>query len=302
MGAQEASPIVGARRAVPAHLRELASLSARAARRDLLARCARTLGLTLLVGSVLGVAATGVLWWLRIATPAGVVPGIGVGLGLLSGLLLCALRRPGQVTLIRRLDERLGLRDRLLSGVALAEAADGYSKLAVRDAERSAGTARVDEAIEVRFGREWVAWPVALALGVAMFWLPARAEPTPDEPPPSQTALPAALDEAFVQQSLESLRGDPVVQDAASSEDLALLEEIERELADGLLTPNEAAEQAAGVLDRAAERLDPSAGEGAGGAGGDGAAGPEQPASEAAEDGAADPQSPTTPGRDDAGD
>ncbi|MEM7628258.1 MAG: hypothetical protein AAF356_02430 [Planctomycetota bacterium] len=311
MGAQEASPVVGARRAVPAHLRELALLSARAARRDLLARCAGVLGSTLLAGGVLGVVAMGVLWWLRIATPPGVVPGIGLGLGLLGGLMLCAVRRPSPVALIRRLDEGLGLCDRLLSGVALADADDGYAQLAVRDAERSAGAARVDEAIEVRFGRAWVAWPVALAAGVAMFWLPPRGEPMPNAPPSPQAASPAPLDEAFVQQSLESLRGDPVVQDAASDEDLALLEEIERELADGLLTPDEAAEQAAGVLDRAAERLDPSAGEGAGErlgeASGVQATAPDQPApdrsaAQAAEDGATDPQSPTADALDGAGD
>lgn len=274
------------RRSVPPGLPGVAALAGRVARRDLLARAARVLGLALLIGSVAAVVAVTVLWWLRVPTPIGLVPAIAVGASALVGSALTASVRTGRVSLLRTVDERLKLEDRLLNGVALAGEENGYAQLAVRHAERAASGADATVAIPVRFARAWAIWPVLTAIAVAGWWLPARAAPEGSDPTPGVLPGPEPIDEAEARERLEDLRADPVVQDAASPEDLALLDDIERELEEGLHSPEEATERAARVLDEAAERLDPSAG----------GAGEEQSAGKSPSgDAPAEEQAPATP-------
>lgn len=233
----------------------------RAARRARADATIRALGWCLAVGGVAALVAIGAdrffaLGWSWRAIVAG-----AFGAGALAGLLAGSLASWSLARAAGELDARLGLRDRLSSGLALAggAASDGaFAALATRDAEHAAGEADVVRAFPVRFGRAWGVWPVLLAGAVAAgVFLPARAvgpaPPTPEEIAAREEAA-ATVAATIEQLEAEAQRSDEV--QAATGEQLEALREIERELAAGSGDAGQALAESAATLEQAADAME----------------------------------------------
>jgi len=230
----------------------------RAARRALLADAVRRSGIVLFAGASAGLLAAALdrlnlwrpEWWAYLAVA------VGVGAAL---LIADAWRR--RWSLLRAavaLDHALALHDRLSSGLALARSDDAFASLAQRDAERAAEHVRVRRAVPVRPGWWWGAWPIvgAAAVAVAVF-LPRLERGSASENP----ALARAARESAARDVAEASRAAREAAaaahaDPATVEQLATLDEIERELADARRDPREARAAAASSIESLADRLD----------------------------------------------
>lgn len=163
----------------------------------------------------------------------------------------------------RELDARLGLKDRLSSGLELAGLAglDGFAALAVVDAERAAATVDVRLAIPVRFGRSWRVWPFVLtaAVAAAVYVPQARwAERAKTERADArEERLSAAEQIASASAALETVsRRDAA---AASAEELAALADLRQELAKGSAQAGESLTRAAEAVGDASDRMEKQA-------------------------------------------
>ncbi|GIK18536.1 MAG: hypothetical protein DYG93_13035 [Leptolyngbya sp. PLA2] len=236
-------------------------MARRAARRALLADAVRRAGVVLLAGSSVGLLAAALdrlnlwrpEWWAYLAVATGVAAMI---------VIADAWRR--RWSLLRAavaLDHALGLRDRLSSGLALSHSDDPFAGLAQREAEHAAQSVSLRRAVPVRPDWRWGAWPVVAVLAVVVaIFLPRLERGSATEDP----ALARASREAAAREIAEASRAarDAVHQaraDPATAEQLATLDEIERELADARRDPREARAAAADAVERLANRLEDQA-------------------------------------------
>jgi len=224
-----------------------------------------------------------VMWlgWLLLA--AGIVALILVGVDravggvapwpwLLAGPAGAGVLGAGVLTLVRRwnvrraaveADTALGLKDRIASAILLGEGARGvdpvFVAMAVREGEAAGARVRARKVVPIRVNWAWGAWPVlgGCAIAVALFvpradWskpaLAAAAEPLPAR---EQAARDVGAAAGVAQ---EALRED--AEDAAVADDLAALEELQRELVDGARSTEEARTLAADHLESLAEELE----------------------------------------------
>ncbi|MBX3357134.1 MAG: hypothetical protein KF745_01770 [Phycisphaeraceae bacterium] len=235
---------------------------ARAARRRLGVRdLVNRLGPALVVGSALGLGAvvaervlgaSGLAWWVVVAVP---VAGSAAGAAAIA-----AFRRRSLLEAGGEVDAALGLRDRLSTGLAFSGATAGpFASIAVEDGERAAGGVALRRAIPVRFGSSWWAWPVLLVGAVGAGWLlpewnllrPAAVSPLVLAER-ERARVEAAKDVVAAVESIRATHDAPTV-DVAGREQLAVLEQIEQELADGRVSPEEARRVAAAAMDEVAK-------------------------------------------------
>lgn len=230
----------------------------RAAGRIAAARLVRSVGRSLVVGGAAGVvaAAAAALAW-------GTGPGlIAAGACLTAGALFAVvfelLRARPVLTAAARVDDALGLKDRLSSAIEFGrgDGGDPFVALAVADAERHAGDADVRRVVAVRASRAWAVWPVlgAAAVGAALVvpMLPRGGRVAAD---PERVARTRESISATAAELEEEVLLAPEAE-AAQQDALDRMREIERQLAEGLRTPEEAATEAAAVVEDAAERLE----------------------------------------------
>lgn len=244
------------------------SIANRARRRRMLRSFVRWAGPALLVGSVLALIGAitdrligpGLPWWLWIAAPTAVAFAIG--------LLRAFVEAGTPLSAAAELDAALRLHDAIGSGIALEDRAgeDPFAQIALEEAERLAARADVRSAFPLRFGSSWLAWPLigAAAAAVAAFVPPLRllhdqrAEAVRIE----QAAQRADASEAIQQlaQELQELATpEPdVTADAPRADRLRALEELERQLARGETSADEARSSAAGILGDLASEMDRS--------------------------------------------
>lgn len=242
------------------------------ARRRLLADAALRLGG---IGTAWGSAAAllassaGKAWWPEIGTVWLVATPIAAG--LLAGLTLAISRRPSALAAAQRLDQVLRLKDGLASALALQPASKqdaAFVAMTQADAARLAPNVQAARATPLRLGR---AWPIASALvagalavgwwAPAGLWLPSpsadRAAKLAEEAPRREAAQKAI---AEARQLLETPT-DADVTGAASPEELAALDELDRELRAGSTTPGEVERRSATVLEQASRRIERESGE-----------------------------------------
>lgn len=190
------------------------------------------------------------------------VPALSVApavLGAAAAVVVASLRRPGVSQSLRAADQRLDLKDRLATAYELSESPDPFVPLAIADAESRTDQSLLHRAFPMRFGTAWyVAGTLAAVVLAAAIWMPARnvapraerARPTAEQVAQASTQIRAATD------ALKELAPPEA---AATSSELANLAEIERDLAEGNLSPEEARARSAATMNQAAERAEETA-------------------------------------------
>lgn len=242
------------------------------ARRRLLADAVLRLGG---IGAAWGSAAAllascaGKAWWpelgiiLLVPTP--------IAAGLLTGLALAVARRPTTLAAAQRLDQVLRLKDGLASALSLAPASKqdaAFVAMTQADAARLAPSVQAARATPLRLGRAWPIAGVLLAgalaverLAPAGLWLPSasaeRAARSAEEAPRREAAQKAI---AEARQLLETPT-EADLDGAARPEELAALDELDRELRAGSTTPGEVERRSATVLEQASRRIERESGE-----------------------------------------
>jgi hypothetical protein len=188
-------------------------------------------------------------------------------LAVALALTVAALARPwSRLRAAKELDRRLELRDRLGTAIELSERpAPGveppFIELALREAERVAAGVEPARAVPIRWGRSWLAGAVLLLLALAVgLWMP-RLDLI--ERQARERALHAAQVRESIAQALDvaqSAAGERApAGDAASAPELQAIREIERELAAGRASPEQARAETARHLQTLAERLESAA-------------------------------------------
>ena len=149
---------------------DIQRLVRRARRRLWLARAATWSGRWLMMALAAAVAVILTRRLLGVAVPE--TAGLLAVAGLAVVGLVCTVVWPrvDDEQLAHRLDEKLGLKDRLGTAIALrSRNAGGWSDFIVQDAERTARTANVSRAIPVRAGRAWSWAAPAFAVAAVLF-------------------------------------------------------------------------------------------------------------------------------------
>jgi hypothetical protein len=233
-------------------------VAARAATRIRVARALRGGGLGLIVGGAGALLGVAISKWMPLSGGASAwVLALCAGGGLIAGLLAGGLRRVGAGAGAGRLDEFLGLKDRLRSAVELDAAGlrSGFAALAIADAESRASGVRVSLATPIRPDRAWAIGGGVLLTAVGVWFLvPAREPPAPGllaaSSPESRREADARLERVIEELREEFPKAAPNPEtERAIAEIESLRERIER---DGMRS-EDALAAAAAALERAAE-------------------------------------------------
>jgi hypothetical protein len=201
-------------------------------------------------------------WWAWLGTP-----------------LLAAATAAAVVELTRKrpllesasiLDEKLGLKDRLGSALALGtpgSSGDPFVTLALAESEAVAPTVDPAKAVPIRFGSSWWTWPALVAAGIAgALWLPessilkakeqrqVAAVAEKKEQSKAAEEIHQALDAARQAASADTTK--TAAADALAARRLAALEKLEEELRAGKINAGEARERSAKALEESAAELE----------------------------------------------
>lgn len=229
---------------------------------DVVARCGRWLSIGAMCGLGAALAAKAIhiplAWPWLIGTPLLIAA---------AGAIIASLARSRSLlSAASVVEEQLGLKSRLSTGLALGSVGpsdDPFQTLAAEDAELASMQAGTLNAVPIRFGRGWLIWPgiAALAVGTAL-WVPhvdlfgTRSRVTEDARRAEQrTLLAQEIAEAM------STAQSPEAHDAAAArpEQIKVLEQIEKELAAGVIDPRSAAQRASEAMTTLADAKDAAA-------------------------------------------
>jgi hypothetical protein len=227
----------------------------------------RSAGRSLTLAAAGGLALVAVDRLLGIGLPVWTLLSAPILVGCVGAGFLAARerRRAGDASIV--LDHALGLRDRVSSSIALervasnGDANDPFLALAREDAERVSSDANVRRAIPIRFDNWWVAAPfAAAALVTASLFTPVFDVFGASERRVERVALEERRERSqeVIDEIKEELRQATANQsaDAATPEQLRALEELERELAQGEISPDDARTKAASRLDDLAQSFE----------------------------------------------
>lgn len=183
------------------------------------------------------------------------------GVAVAAAIIVAVMRRPTALEIAVRLDRRLGLRDRLGTGVAInaGQTRGDLAELAGLDAQRVAATVNVRPATPIRVTG---IWPVAIVLGALLtsgvLFLPAFGTTTNDDPAPTRAELEAQRKQ-IVQTIDETLADlDDETLETASREDVETLERLAEQLAEPAQDEVELArlrDESAAQMEEMADRL-----------------------------------------------
>src|SRR5262245_5016654 len=140
-----------------------------AASRAMVGEFLRFAGWALLGGAGVGLLAVGAA---KLAWPA-MVGGMWALIGgplaaaVAVAAAVAAWRRWSAARAARELDQRLGLKDALGSGLALAGEKGAFAAWAVGEAERAAAAVKVNQVVRLRADWPWGLWPVVTAGAIA---------------------------------------------------------------------------------------------------------------------------------------
>lgn len=229
-------------------------VAARAARRRLLASLLSRLGLWLTIGAGAGLLGVGLLRLIGQGGGAIVVAGAMI-VGLSVAIVLAMRDRWDEPRAARELDRVLGLKDRLSSGLALHESADGFARAAIEAAEATAAEVDPTKAVPVRVPRTHLAWPLVLAGAITALWLPVVRWDGDATLPPDRGVIAQAVDQ--VQQAAAALDQVERAADMPGLDEYAAeIAAIERELESGRSDASGALAQSAKALDAAGRRIE----------------------------------------------
>lgn len=229
---------------------------------DLVARCGRWLS----VGAVCGLGAALAAKVLHIPLAWPWLIGTPLLIAATGAVVASVSRSRSLLSAASVVEERLGLKSRLSTGLALGSVApngDPFQALAAEEAEVASMQAGVSSAVPIRFGRAWMIWPAlaALAVGTAL-WVPhvdlfgARSRAMENARKAEQRTL-LAQEIADAVNTTQSR--DPHEAAAARPEQVKALEEIEKELATGTIDPRTAAQRASEAMTSLADAKDSAA-------------------------------------------
>ncbi|GAB5495798.1 MAG: hypothetical protein Phyf2KO_08780 [Phycisphaerales bacterium] len=201
-------------------------------------------------GSRLGFGELGAVGWVCV-----------VALPLVAGggfAFMRARRRwPSLIHAASRLDEVSGTHDAIGSSMTFAsrERLKGFESVALRQGEVAIGSAQVKDVAKFEFGPLWYASAGSVLVAGLLAWLaPMREIEVSGPQPVVRVQSPAATEEAAekIAEVKESIEAAASV-GQASDEQIEALEELERELMEGVREPNDAVAAAAETLERAAD-------------------------------------------------
>jgi hypothetical protein len=217
-------------------------------------------GQGMFVGGLVSLAGVAACKVLGVGLPSVWLPAVPIGVGAATGLALAWRDRWTSVRAALEVDARLGLKSMLSNALELGASGGPFAEWSVEAGEQAAVTAQVERVIPVRWDWKWGAWPVVAAGAVAaaaylpeVNWSPAR--PAVPQTVQREAAIEQVQQAAEVIRQLEEGRGQPL----ASPQQLAALEELERELREGKVDPRKAREEAAAKLVESARRAEAEA-------------------------------------------
>jgi len=176
-------------------------------------------------------------------------------------IVFAVLRRPSSFDIAVRLDRRLGLKDRMGTGVAIRHdrTRGELTELARLDAQRVAQTVDVRRATPIRLTP---IWPVALVMGgglaAGIAFLPALDAAGAQEPPATRAALEQQRTEIVktIDETMDALDQESL--DTISQQDLDTLERLARQLGEPTSDEIELArlrDESAATMQEMADRL-----------------------------------------------
>ena len=236
----------------------------RALRRMALNRFVAAAGVALTIGGVAAVAAVVTDRLLALELNNWLLVGAPMGLGLIGAGVAALMTPRNLLCAAADIDRALSLQDRLGTGLALRDAKDDpFAAIAIADAEAVAAQVRVSRATPVRFGASWWVWPIALSAAVAgAIFLPVfdivnrQAEAT-------REASAVAERERAVEELVDARKAiapdNIATEDLATPSELAVLEDLEKQLAAGEVDPDEARAKAASALSETAQQMERAA-------------------------------------------
>ena len=201
-------------------------------------------------GSRLGLGELGLAGW------AGLIL-MPIVIAILWAGLIARRLWPSAISSASQLDEASDTHDLLGSSLAFSARTKvgAFERWAIRDAEAAADSAATNEVGELRFGTPWIVGFGTVALAGVLAWLAPMREPPLPGPSPIVRAQSA---EAVTEAASKVAKAKEAIEAAAttgqvSDQELAAIEELERELAEGLREPEEAVAAAAQTLQRSAD-------------------------------------------------
>jgi len=227
------------------------------------------IGAALATGSGVGLTAVLIARALPIARLDARWPWLIAGPVALAALVLGALALARRWTLLRsarEVDRRLDLRDRLGTAIELADrpapgVEPAFVELAAMDAERVAGGVAPERAVPLRLRRVWpTGGALALAALAAGLWMPSLDLLARQARAREQARRSIQVRESIADASAAAraaLAEHARVADAAT--ELQAIEQIERELAAGRTTPEQARVESARQLQELAARVERTA-------------------------------------------
>lgn len=199
------------------------------------------------------------------------VPGVWVAIGaalvgLAAGAALALSRRLTLLQAAELVDQTLGLRSRLSTGLALAQSAGAndpaFVELSLRDSEAMAARVDARSAVPITLVPRMAVGPVltVLAVLVALLAPPIdwTAEASGSGSPAAAEVSPVVEEVRAAAETLREVSRSPEIE-AATQEQAELIDRLEQELLEGRKNPIEARAAAASSLHEAAEALEKSA-------------------------------------------
>jgi len=186
---------------------------------------------------------------------------IVVAVAVVIAAVFAILGRPSSFDIAVQLDRRLGLKDRLGTGVAIrhGRARGELTELARLDAQRVAETVDVRRALPIRLT---AIWPVAVMLGVTLAagvaFLPTLGAAGAPEPAVTRAALEQQRTEIVetIDETIDAL--DQETLDTVSRQDMETLERLAEQLAEPAVDEIELTrlrDESAATMDEMADRL-----------------------------------------------
>ncbi|GMV27746.1 MAG: hypothetical protein AMXMBFR58_37770 [Phycisphaerae bacterium] len=181
---------------------------------------------------------------------------------VVTALVAAWLARWSVPTAALELDQRLGLKDRLSSALALGDRSRNgpFIQIVIDEAEHAAGEVHLSRALPARIGRRWIAPLGAVVLCGAAWFIPQNIRGSAPKRPPAIAAdeaghavasAAATIRDAVDKTPLDEARA------AAAKRSLDQLDEITRELAEGspARPPEEAIAESARAIETTADEI-----------------------------------------------
>ncbi len=235
------------------------------ARRACLARGVSTLAPALAVAGVvalaLAIADKALAERLSRLAPRAVWLAAPFTIAALGALVHAIATAPTLIAAAARADASLGLKDRLSSALELGSSNDPFAAWTIAQAEQLAAQADPRRVVPVRLRWAHAIAPALACIAIAVtIWMPARI-PSTTQPDPATLAAARTSTAQQIKSAATALASQAPAATAtpARPEELRALEDLQSELAESRLSPEDARLAAAQRVEQAASRMDTEA-------------------------------------------